>query len=287
MDTQTIQTIAGYVALAVPITVAITNLSKIALEWLNQQHLVKTARIQQAHEITTHYLNRALDPTVPLAIRHQLLRFLATPDKDGSRLNDWAKSELQRVQSVVDETDKEVSEAEKGLLAAKTSADVAAAEKKLSLATSKKQSLFESPKPLPVTPATLRAGLIHEKKLDGLVMRDSDLSGMQLAYRNLSRADFSNSKLCDGSLQGSNLQDASFEKADLSGVEFHEADLRKANLRGAKLKRARFSSARLEGADFTDAVFSDSGLSRATFDDNTKWPKGFEPEKYGAVKIII
>src|ERR1039458_4777647 len=92
METQTIQIIAGYVALAVPITVAITNLSKLALEWLNQKHLVKTARIQQTHEITTHYLNRALDPSVPLAIRHQLLRFLATPDKDGSRLNDWAKS---------------------------------------------------------------------------------------------------------------------------------------------------------------------------------------------------
>ena len=76
METQTIQTIAGYVALAVPITVAITNLSKLALEWLNQQHLVKTARIQQAHEITTHYLNRALDPTVPLAIRHQLLEMV-------------------------------------------------------------------------------------------------------------------------------------------------------------------------------------------------------------------
>lgn len=287
METQTIQTIAGYVALAVPITVAIMNLSKIALEWLNQQHLVKTARIQQAHEITTHYLNRALDPTVPLAIRHQLLRFLATPDEDGSRLNDWAKSELQRVQSVVDETDKEVSEAEKGLLAAKTSADVAAAEKKLSLATRKKQSLLESPKPLPVTPATLRAGLIDEKELGGLVMRDSDLSGMVLQYRNLSSADFSNSKLCDGNLQGSNLQDASFEKADLSEVQFHAADLRKANLRGAKLKPARFSSARLEGTDFTDAVFTDPNLSRATFDDNTKWPEGFEPEKHGAVKIVI
>lgn len=287
MDTQTIQIVAGYVALAVPITVAITNLSKLALEWLNQKHLVKTARIQQTHEITTHYLNRALDPSVPLAIRHQLLRFLATPDKDGSRLNDWAKSELQRVQSVVEETDKAVSDAEKELMTAKTGGEVVAAEKKLSLATSKKQLLFESPKPPPMTSATLRAGLIHEKELDGLVMRDSDLRGMELPYRNLSRADFSNSKLCGGNLIGSNLREASFEKADLSGVGFREADLRKANLRGAKIKDARFPKARLEGADFTDADISDSDLSRATFDDNTKWPKGFEPDKFGAVKIVI
>jgi uncharacterized protein YjbI with pentapeptide repeats len=287
MDTQTIQIVAGYVALAVPITVAITNLSKLALEWLNQKHLVKTARIQQTHEITTHYLNRALDPSVPLAIRHQLLRFLATPDKDGSRLNDWAKSELNRVQSVVDETDKAVSEAEKELMAAKTSGEVVAAEKKLSFATSKKQSLLEPPKPPPITPATLRAGLIAEKKMTGLVMKDSDLRGMELHYRDLNGADFSGSVISGGNLQGSELRGANFEKADLTNVSFYESDLRAANLQGANLKGFRAPKARLEGTDFTGAVFAEPDLTRATFDDKTKWPQGFDPEKHGAVKIII
>ena len=287
MDTQTIQIVAGYVALAVPITVAITNLSKLALEWLNQKHLVKTARIQQTHEITTHYLNRALDPSVPLAIRHQLLRFLATPDKDGSRLNDWAKSELNRVQSVVDETDKAVSEAEKELMAAKTSGEVVAAEKKLSFATSKKQSLLEPPKPPPITPATLRAGLIAEKKMTGLVMKDSDLRGMELHYRDLNGADFSGSVISGGNLQGSELRGANFEKADLTNVSFYESDLRAANLQGANLKGFRAPKARLEGTDFTGAVFAEPDLTRATFDDKTKWPQGFDPEKHGALKIII
>jgi uncharacterized protein YjbI with pentapeptide repeats len=287
METQTIQIIAGYVALAVPITVAITNLSKLALEWLNQKHLVKTARIQQTHEITTHYLNRALDPSVPLAIRHQLLRFLATPDKDGSRLNDWAKSELHRVQSVVDETDKAVSEAEKELMAAKTSGEVVAAEKKLSFATSKKQSLLEPPKPPPVTPATLRAGLIREKKMTGLIMKDSDLRGMELCFRDLNGADFSGSTISGGSLQGSNLQGANFEKAVLSDCRFPDSDLRAANLREANLKNLYAPQARFEGADLTGAVLGKPDLQRATFDDNTKWPQGFDPEKHGAVKIVI
>src|ERR1035441_597145 len=287
METQTIQIIAGYVALAVPITVAITNLSKLALEWLNQKHLVKTARIQQTHEITTHYLNRALDPSVPLAIRHQLLRFLATPDKDGSRLNDWAKSELHRVQSVVDETDKAVSEAEKELMAAKTSGEVVAAEKKLSFATSKKQSLLEPPKPPPVTPATLRAGLIREKKMTGLIMKDSDLRGMELCFRDLNGADFSGSTISGGALQRSKLQGANFEKAVLSDCRFPDSDLRAANLREANLKNLYAPQARFEGADLTGAVLGKPDLQRATFDDNTKWPQGFDPEKHGAVKIVI
>ena len=287
MDTQTIQIVAGYVALAVPITVAITNLSKLALEWLNQKHLVKTARIQQTHEITTHYLNRALDPSVPLAIRHQLLRFLATPDKDGSRLNDWAKSELNRVQSVVDETDKAVSEAEKELMAAKTSGEVVAAEKKLSFATSKKQSLLEPPKPPPITPATLRAGLIAEKKMTGLVMKDSDLRGMELHYRDLNGADFSGSVISGGNLQGSELRGANFEKADLSEIKFPFSDLRGANLREANLKGLYAPQARFEGTDLSGAILDKPKLERATFDDKTKWPQGFDPEKHGALKIII
>jgi uncharacterized protein YjbI with pentapeptide repeats len=202
-------------------------------------------------------------------------------------LNDWAKSELHRVQSVVDETDKAVSEAEKELMAAKTSGEVVAAEKKLSIATSKKQSLLEPPKPPPVTAATLRAGLIAEKKMTGLIMKNSDLRGMELHYRDLNGADFSGSVISDGNLQGSELRGANFEKADLTNVSFCESDLRAANLQGANLKGFRAPKARLEGTDFTGAVFAKPDLSRATFDDKTKWPQEFDPEKHGAVKIVI
>lgn len=287
MDTQTIQTIAGYVALAVPITVAITNLSKLALEWLNQKHVLRTARIQQAHEITTHYLNRALDPGVPLAIRHQLLRFLATPDRDGTRLNGWAEAELKRVQIVVEETDRAVAEAEKELLAATTNAAVTAAEKKLSLATSKKQALLEPPKPPPITPATLRAGLIKEEKLTGLVMKDADLRGMELQYRDLNGADFSVSDITGGNLQGSELRGANFENANLTDVRFPHSDLRAARFQGANLKGLYAASARFEGADLAGAILDKPNLERATFDDKTKWPKGFDADKYGAVKIDV
>lgn len=124
-----VEVIAGYIALAVPVTVAITSMAKLAFEWLNQRHSIKTARVDQAHQITTHYLNKALDPAVPLAIRHQLLRFLATPDKEGTRLSEWAKTELSRVQVMIDDANHIVVEAEKELLAAKTTSEVITAEK--------------------------------------------------------------------------------------------------------------------------------------------------------------
>ena len=277
METQTLQTIAGYVALAVPITVAITNLSKLTLEWLNQRHAVKIARTQQTHEITTHYLNRALDPSVPLAIRHQLLRFLATPDQDGSRLSDWAKSELERVQIIVEETNRAVSEAEKELMGAKTATEVAAAEKKLAFATSKKQSLLEPPKPPPISPAALRAGLIRDKDLSGLVMKNEDLMEMELVYRKLIGANFSGSKISKGRFQGSQLQGANFENADLEEASFPESDLRAASFRGANLKKIYAPSA--------DANLENANLKRAIYNDETKWPTGFNPEECGAIKI--
>jgi len=104
MDTKVVQTIVGYIAIAVPVTVALGNIARIILESLTQRHKIKTTVIQQIHNITSQYLDRTIDPKVPLALRHQLLRFLATPYQDGSRLHDWAKSELKRVGNIVDET---------------------------------------------------------------------------------------------------------------------------------------------------------------------------------------
>jgi len=88
----------------VPVTAALGNIARIILESLTQRHKIKTTVIQQTHNITSQYLDRTIDPKVPLALRHQLLRFLATPDQDGSRLHGWAKSELERVGNIVDET---------------------------------------------------------------------------------------------------------------------------------------------------------------------------------------
>jgi uncharacterized protein YjbI with pentapeptide repeats len=282
MDLQTPQAIAAYVAIAVPVTVAITNLSKLALEWLNQTHAVRKEVVQQTHEITTQYLNRALDPAVPLAIRQQLLRFLATPDERGGRLSNWARSELNRVEVVVEEVDRAVAEAEKKLIDAQSSTEVSAAEKQLAIATTKRESLLGPPK---LTAANLRAGLIMASNLAGLIMVDQDLRGVELDFRNLKNANLSGSDLSGGSFQGSNLSGADLRRANLKNVSFHSTDLRGAKFESANLPEVRFRRARLEGVNFEGTKPAGANFDRATYDSTTKWPAGFDPVKHGALKV--
>lgn len=284
METEAIKTIAGYIALATPVTVALANLAKIGIEWLKQSHSIREAQTNQAHQITTHYLDRALDPNVPLAIRHQLLRFLATPDKKGSRLSDWAESELSRIGGIVEETNRAVVEAESELQQAKNNAEIAAAERKLAEAVKKQRGLLEPALSPPINAAAIRAGLVSEKELPGLDMKGQDLSGGNLVYRNLRGSDFSDTVLLGASLQGCDLRAANFSGATLGRTTFYEADVRGADFSNSNIDNCYFLQARLEGANFDSATIKDSDM-RATYDDDTVWPDAFNPEAQGAVHI--
>ena len=279
-----IQTIAGYIALAIPVTAAITNLAKISMEWLKQRHTIQSARIEQSHQITTHYLDRALDPSVPLAIRHQLLRFLATPDNSGSRLSDWAASELKRVGGIVDETNRAVAAAEKEIQTAQSSSEIANAERKLADATRRQMSLLDAPVTPPVTAAALRAGLVKIENLVGLVMKGENLVGARLYRKMLRGADFSEATLDDADFNDSDLRTAIFVGANLKSAHFYRADLRGAILKDANIELATFRQARLEGTDMRAAGL-DKAVLAATFDTLTLWPDGFDPVAAGAVLV--
>jgi hypothetical protein len=284
MQPEIVQKIAVYIAVAVPVTVAIGNLARIVLEWLNQRHKIKTTVIEQTHNITAHYLDRALDPQVPLALRHQLLRFLATSDPKGDRLRTWAQAELERVGSIVQETNRAVENAEKELNSATTPSQVEAAERKLTEAVRRQRSLMEPPIQPSITAAALRAGLIAEKQLNGLEMKNESLKEMQLNYRELRGADFSESDLTGARLQGCDLRAACFRKSNLTKTVFYEADLRGANFQQAILENTDFHQARLEGADLRNTKIEKVDM-RATYDESTQWPEGFNPDKAGAVRI--
>jgi hypothetical protein len=284
MPPEYIKNIVAYIALAVPITVAVTNIARIAMEWLKQRHAIQSARVQQSHQITTHYLDRTLDPTVPLAFRHQLLRFLSTPDKEGTRLSLWAENELKRVGGIVDETNRAVATAEAEIQQAKTPTDISSAERKLVEAVKKQKSLLEPATIPPVTAAALRAGLIETKDLNGIAMSGADLSGAQLVYREMREADFTGANLTRARLQGSDLRAAKFVRANLTDTSFHKADLRGADLSRAKVRNADFTQAHLEGANMRVVTLETADL-KATYDDSTLWPDNFDPIKAGAVLV--
>ena len=69
------------------------------------------------------------------------------------------------------------------------------------------------------------------------------------------------------------------------GASFVRADLEAAHLRDADLYRADLSGAVLRGADLTGADLREAILNNARYDRHTRWPKGFDPVKAGAVKM--
>jgi hypothetical protein len=284
MNLDALQTISGYIALAVPITVAISNLAKLCLEWLKQNHEIKTSRIEQSHKITTQYLDRALDPSVPLAIRHQLLRFLATPDNSGDRLQCWAEREMKRVGPIVEATDQALQDAEKAILAAKSPDEVNAAERKLKIAMKGQQRLLEAPAEVEPSAAAFRAGLVKRRNLIGLNMTGQNLKGADFFYRKLRGANFSNSDMTRARFGSSDLRGANFQSGNLDRATFEAADLREASFRDAKLIEVNFLSARLEGVDFSGATFKDCDF-RATYDESTIFPKDFNPVEAGGVLV--
>ena len=284
METEAIKIIAGYIALATPATVALANLAKIGIEWLKQRHSIHEAQTSQAHQITTHYLDRALDPSVPLAIRHQLLRFLATPDKKGTRLSSWAESELLRIGGIVEETNKAVVEAESQLQKAKDAIEIAAAERKLTEAVKKQRRLLEPPVTPPINAASIRAGLVTENELSGLNMQGQNLYKARLVYRNLRGADFSEADLSGMTLQGSDLRCANFSGANLKDTTLFTADARGADFSGATIASSDFQQVRLEGAILRSANILNSDM-RCTYNEHTVWPENFKPEEHGAVHV--
>lgn len=285
MDSETVKSISYYVAFAVPITVAITNIAKIILKSLNQSHQIKSSQNEQKQRIITHYLEKALNPEVPLAIRHQLLRFLATPDTKGERLSIWAKSELNRVGEIIEETNRTVEIAEKKIHLAKTPMEIQVAEEELTQAIRQQKSLLKPPMKPPVTAASLRAGLIDDKEMLSLEMVNADLSRMILEYRNLRGANFSGSNLERASLQGCDLRAVSFKGSNLTDTVFFAADLRGANFQDATIKNTNFQQARLENADLSGAKIEDIQRMGATYNKTTKWPEAFDPKSFGAVLI--
>lgn len=79
--------------------------------------------------------------------------------------------------------------------------------------------------------------------------------------------------LSDADLYGADLSGADLSGADLRGANLHWADLFGANLRGADLRHADIDSSSLPEAD----------LRRASYDQDTKFPRGFDPDKAGMI----
>lgn len=114
--------------------------------------------------------------------------------------------------------------------------------------------------------------------MDGLDLRDVDLSGGRLRDGSFFRTDLTGSDLSQTESYRAKFVNANMEKTVMDGAQLYEADLTKANLTGASLvgadlRRARLFRANLRGADLTDAQLKGADLTRAELSGAT-WTDG-------------
>ncbi len=129
----------------------------------------------------------------------------------------------------------------------------------------------------------------RETKLVGAIFRDARLGSASLSYADLRKADLRNAILSNASLQNADLTQANLAGADLSGVSVQNAILRGANLSKTKGlvdgTGADFRDADLRGANLLEMKdYSNSArYTNAKYDQTTRWPRGFDLERSGAV----
>jgi uncharacterized protein YjbI with pentapeptide repeats len=95
--------------------------------------------------------------------------------------------------------------------------------------------------------------------------------------------------VCGAFLRKANLRGADLRNADLT-VALDEADLRGADLRGSSVdcsvEKTDFRKANLQGTDLRGSTYLETArLTAAKYDCNTKWPRGFEARKRGAILV--
>lgn len=114
--------------------------------------------------------------------------------------------------------------------------------------------------------------------LDGLNVKDIDLSGAKLIDVSFFRADLSGSNLTESDAYrakfvSAKLVGTNFEQARVFQADFSRADLSGASFSGADMRRARLYKANLRGADLTGARMFDADLTRADLSGAT-WTDG-------------
>lgn len=159
-----------------------------------------------------------------------------------------------------------------------------------------------------------KGALLSELSLRGANFREADLRGVHFTGADLRAGsykpcDFTRARLeganllgalCDqalfveASLMNANLEEGVFQFADFSSACLRGASLSNANLKGARLKKADLSNANLSnaylrgaslaGADLSGASLHGVDLSFSISDWQTRWPRGFDPQKAGAFR---
>lgn len=110
--------------------------------------------------------------------------------------------------------------------------------------------------------------------MQGIVLRNMDLSGMDLRGIDFSRASFHHVCFDRADLSGCILKNVLFEQCSFCGAVLREADLEASALRGADMRACD-----IRGANLFCAVLEKAKLVNCISDENTKFFRLYCPEE--------
>lgn len=151
------------------------------------------------------------------------------------------------------------------------------------------ESLTGDKERIVVASALIALHRMDVRNFQALLLRDLDLSGVDLKNVTIPEVNLAGSQLVNAKLSGSVLRNgkfgrADFTGADLSGTDFNNSQMNKAIFEHAILKGCDFSGANLDGAQFnnadlTNAIFDGARLDGANFKNAILTNTSFERVK--------
>ncbi len=148
---------------------------------------------------------------------------------------------------------------------------------------------IQSLKDTQFTNLDLTAGRITGNNIEGLRIHNSNLEGADLSELRAKNLSFHNTNLVDTNFSKIQIDKISFGGSDLTNANFTDSVLDKAyfgrqDLKNANFTNAKITNGRLQYSDFSQTILDGVSLEGAEYGCETKWPKGFDPEKAGAFK---
>jgi uncharacterized protein YjbI with pentapeptide repeats len=120
----------------------------------------------------------------------------------------------------------------------------------------------------------------------GVNLENANLEGMVWQYINLCGANLKNADFYWAMLNGSDLSGANCEEAKFWGTGLEEVNFTKANLRNAVFGKSNLGgSTDVSGANFAEAILDGAKFDATIYDAKTIFPKNFNPESNGLVRI--
>jgi uncharacterized protein YjbI with pentapeptide repeats len=120
------------------------------------------------------------------------------------------------------------------------------------------------PKPTSTAPSSVNGcSLKHRTICPNLIVRDLNLTGVNLSSSFLVNADFTGTNLTNANLTGAQLSGAIFDGATMTGAKLQGADLSGCSLQTVKLENANLSRANLTKANISSANLKNTNLTKA------------------------